>query len=346
MRLYGGQHRYYCGVLMGSKFINTCIIDRDGEVQVLKKIPARVEAFKCLVRPYRQSLAVACEGMFSWYWLADLCTDEKIVFVLGHGLYLRAMVGDKKQGRLDVREIASLLREGRLAQAYVYPKEKRAVRDMLRRRNHLAKKRSELITHVENTAIQNGLSCPLGSVVWPGGRRNLPTRFRDPAVRRMVEVDLATIDHYTNQLDTLGFELDTMARQHDPIGLDLIKSIPGINSILGLVMLYEVGDIRRFPKVQDFISYCRLVKSGRKVRGNDSSRHGNVHLNRAFVDAIALLVKGSNPILAVEQQLADKYGKGKAMGILTHRLGRTVYSMLKNQVPFDTERFLGKFSLL
>jgi hypothetical protein len=60
-----------------------------------------------------------------------------------------------------------------------------------------------------------------------------------------------------------------------------------------------------------------------------------------------LIDAGPDRIIVVEyqealQRLASKHGKGKALAILSHRLGRAVYFMLKNQVPFEQDRFLRK----
>jgi len=101
---------------------------------------------------------VAVECMFTWYWLADLCARQNIAFVLGHALYMRAIHGGKaKNDRIDAHKIAVLLKGGMIPQAYVYPPEMRATRDLLRRRNHLMRKRSELIAHIQNTISQYNL---------------------------------------------------------------------------------------------------------------------------------------------------------------------------------------------
>ncbi len=93
--------------------------------------------------------------MFTWYWLADLCTHEGIPFVLGHALYLKAIHGGKaKHDQIDSHKIAVLLRGGMRPQAYVYPAQMRATRDLLRRRMHLAHKRAELLAHVPHTNSQ------------------------------------------------------------------------------------------------------------------------------------------------------------------------------------------------
>jgi transposase len=254
------------------------------------------------------------------------------------------MIISTKNDRIDSHKLAVLLRGGSFPVAYVYPKAMRATRDLLRRRNHLARKRSELVAHIQNTATQYNLPEPLGRVARPSERGELLEKFSDPAVRRMVEIDLLTVIHYEQLLGTLERQLEKTAVHHDAIGLALLKSIPGVGRILGLVMLYEIGDIARFPREQDFASYCRLVKpakeSAGKHYGHSGKKIGNAHLRWAFGEAVVLMLKGNAPAQRQLQKLASKHGKGKALAILAHRLGRAVYYMLKNQTPFDEARFL------
>lgn len=138
--------------------------------------------------------------------------------------------------------------------------------------------------------------------------------------------------------------MEKIAVGHDPVGLALLKSIPGVGRILGLVMLYEIEDIGRFPRVQDFVSYCRLVKpakqSNGKNYGHSGKKIGNAHLRWAFGEAVVLMLKGNKSAQQMLQKLASRHGKGKALAILAHRLGRAVYFMLKNQVPFRQDQFL------
>jgi len=238
-----------------------CVLDEGGYPRLEKNIKTDPELFLKAVAPFREDLVVAVECMFTWYWLADLCSRENIPFVLGHALYMRAIHGGKaKNDKIDSHKIAVLLRGGSFPLAYVYPKVMRATRDLLRRRNHLARKRAELYAHIQNTATQYNLPEPLGRIAKPSERGELLEKFPDPAVRRMVEIDLLTIIHYEQLLGTLERQLEKTAVHHDPVGLALLKSVPGVGRILGMVMLYEIGDITRFPREQDFASYCRLVK--------------------------------------------------------------------------------------
>lgn len=88
MRFYNKQHNYYCGIDLHADAMYLCVLDATGETVLHKNIPTKPKSFLRLIKPYRSELVVGCECMFTWYWLADLCADEKIDFVLGHALYM------------------------------------------------------------------------------------------------------------------------------------------------------------------------------------------------------------------------------------------------------------------
>jgi transposase len=134
------------------------------------------------------------------------------------------------------------------------------------------------------------------------------------------------------------------AKQHDAPTLSLLQSVPGIGKIVRLVLLYEIHASTRFPRVQDFVSYCRLVKyakaSAGKRSGTAGTKIGNAYLTWAFSEAAVLFLRNN---LAGQKSLArleKKHGKGKALTVLAHKLARAVYSMLKREVVFDLATFL------
>ncbi len=67
MKFYKKLHTYYCGIDLHAKTI----------------------------QPYQEDVVVTVECMFCWYWLADLCREHGIAFVLGHAFYIKAIHGGK-----------------------------------------------------------------------------------------------------------------------------------------------------------------------------------------------------------------------------------------------------------
>ena len=158
MRFYTNQHPFYCGIDLHARSMDVCIVSHDGEIVLHRNMQAAPDPFLRAVAPYRDGLVVAVECIFTWYWLADLCAEQGIPFVLGHALSMKAIHGGKaKNDQIDSQKIAALLRGGMLPQAYVYPARMRATRDLLWRRIHLMRKRAELLAHVQNTHSQYNL---------------------------------------------------------------------------------------------------------------------------------------------------------------------------------------------
>jgi transposase len=345
MRFYTKQHQFYCGIDLHARTMYLCVLNQDGEILVHRNMPAGPEPFLKAVAPYRTDLVVCVECIFTWYWLADLCAREGIPFVLGHALYMKAIHGGKaKNDKIDAQKIAVLLRGGMLPQAYVYPAAMRATRDLLRRRIHLMRKRAELLTHVQQTNSQYNLPEIGKKIAYKTNRPGVAERFADPAVQKSVEVDLALLDYYDQLLRDLELAIVKTAKQHDANTLYLLQTVPGIGKILSLVLLYEMHDIARFPRVQDFVSYCRLVKcakeSAGKRYGTSGTKIGNAYLKWAFSEAAVLFLRNNPAGQKYLARLEKKHGKGKALTVLAHKLARAVYYMLQRRVVFDLDTFL------
>ena len=134
MRFYTGQHEYYCGVDLHARTLYLCVLDSTGAIRLHKRLRCEPDAFVRAIEPYRSDLVVGTECIFCWYWLADLCAHEQLDFVLGHALYMKAIHGGKaKNDKIDSHKTAVLLRGGAFPIAFVYPREMRATRDLLRR---------------------------------------------------------------------------------------------------------------------------------------------------------------------------------------------------------------------
>jgi transposase len=346
MRCYTGQHRFYAGVDLHARSMFIHVLDHQGKTVFEKDLPAEPGVFLDAMKPFRDGLVVGCECMFAWYWLADLCEDHAIPFVLGHALYMRMIHGGKsKTDRIDAAKLASMLRGGLFPMAYVYPRAKRQTRDLLRRRSFFVRQRAQLITHIQNTNTQFNLP-PLSKKLTYAANRtaDIAERFAHPSTRLSVTADLGLIDGYDEQIAELERHLVKNAKVDDPVTFGLLRTTPGIGPILGLILLYEIDQIGRFPEAGNFLSYSRLVRcshvSAGKVKGSGGKKIGNAHLKWAFSEAACLMLRALPAAKAWMQRQERKRGKKKALSILEAKLGRMVYHLWRKQVPFDAKRFL------
>jgi transposase len=346
MRFYNQPHRFYCGIDLHASTMYLCVLDAAGQIVFHEDLPTNPDAFLQAIAPFRDDLVVCCECLFCWYWLADLCHDENICFVLGHVLYMRAIHGAKtKDDKIDSEKIARLLRSGMIPPSYVYPKGLRETRDLLRRRMYLVRKRAELITHVVNTNTQYNLP-PFGKKLMYARNRkelNILKRFTDPSVRMNIELDLRLIETLEELINDVELYLTRTVKVDLPQAYYLLNTIPGVGKILALVLLYEIHDIHRFTDEGQFLSYARLIRpvkrSAGKVTGGGGDKIGNAYLKWAFSEAACLLLRCSEQAKRFLARKEKKHGKAKALGILAARLGRTVYHMLCRGEAFDARRF-------
>jgi transposase len=258
---------------------------------------------------------------------------------------MKAIHGGKaKNDKIDSHKIASLLRGGLLPQSYVYPAGMRSTRDLLRRRLHLVRKRGELLAHIQNTRAQYNLPAFDRRLAYPANRDGVSAHFADPSVRKSIDVDLALIDQYDTLMMDLELTIVREAKRHDADAFHRLRSVPGIGKVLALTILYEIHDVTRFDRVQEFASYARLVRcaktsAGQKL-GTGGATMGNVHLKWAFSEAVVLFLRHTKDGKKLVEGIEKKHGKGKALLILAHKIGRAVFYMLSRGTVVSMEQFL------
>ena len=346
MNFYNPNKLFYCGIDLHARNIYICIMNKDREVLVHRQIKNNsTDLFLAILQPYKHDIVVGAESTFAWYWLADLCADNDIDFVLGHALYMKAIHGGKaKNDRIDSKKIALLLQGGMFPLAYVYPKGKRAMRDLLRRRLHFVRLRGELFAHIQIVNYQNNNS-PLPRLGNNKSIRNdVPHLFEKETTRKIVEADLDLIKYYDEFIPKMEWHIFSKTTQLYQKELAILSSARGMGKIIALTILFEVDSIERFPSVQDFASYSRVVKctheSAGKKYGTGGAKIGNPYLKYAFSEAACLMAKYNPGIKTYLQKMERKHGKGKGKVILAHKIARAVYFMLKRNTVFDINKFL------
>lgn len=346
MQFYTGKHKYYCGIDLHTRFMYICIVDSNGDILYHRNHKANPANLLRALRRCREDVVVCCECVYVWYWLADLCADEEIPFVLGHAGYMRSIHGGKaKNDRIDSEKIARLLASHMIPESYVYPSGMRETRALLRRRMYLVHSRSIHLSHLQCTRQQYNMP-PLGKNLGKQcHRRKVLDATPDGDIGKLTAVDLAVIDAYYPIINDLEGYIEKRANATDPSSLALLRSIPGIGKIIALVIMYEMHDVTRFATNKQFCSYARLIsckaESSGKVLGTKGRKIGNAYLKWAFSEAAMLFLRGNELAEPYKKRMENKHGKARTLSITAHKLGVAVYHILKTRRAFDIHRFLG-----
>ena len=290
--------------------------------------------------------------MYGWYWLADACQAAGLNFVLAHALYVKAIHGGKnKNDRVDSEKLTHLLRSNLIPPAYVYPAQKRPLRALLRQRIYYVWRRSELLSRIHSHQLaHNRVPARQTRRVRDDWEEQLLAAEEHPLRQLALKNDLAMIRHFDAQISQLEEELQRQTKQLAGREFALLQTTPGIGENLGLTILYEIGDIERFPTVKDFLSYCRLVKgtvaSAGKIKGLRGAKLGNPYLRWAFGEAAVIAKRDHFKIRPLAQRLEARMegNKFKANTVVAIKLARAVYFMLRNKTVFDPDLLVAALS--
>jgi len=214
------NQRYLCGIDLRANSMYLKSMDREGQVHYKRNMPNNFALFKKILAPYLPDIAVGVESTFNYYWLYAGCLEAGIPFYLGYAAYMKAIAGNKKKNDpLDAETIAHLMRGNLFPQAYPYPSEMRAVRDLLRRRHRLVRHRSEAYTHVEFRGRD---------VKSISGKEQILKSVADPDVYYLVNSDLLLIDQLDNLLSEIEKQIKTRAYYHNGTDYSILKTVTGV----------------------------------------------------------------------------------------------------------------------
>jgi len=340
--------KFYCGIDLHARDSFICIIDDSEKIHFKGKIPNRLENFIYHIGSFSPRPSVVVESTLNWYWLVDGLMDVGFEVTLAHSLGLYMITGAKvKTDRRDAFSLARLLRLNAVPHGYIYPKEKRPVRDLLRKRNRLVNLRAAEYTDLRRVLYQNGILDYSKSEIKHIGEGELLRCFDHPMLRCHFLLQLERIDFFTRQIKVL--EKTILGTVDDEPVFELLQTIPGVGKILALTIFYETGDINRFPGPKNYSSYCRVVpgiaQSGDTIKKGRGSKQGNPHLKWAFNQAAIFSVR-YNDIIRKFRQAHMERRKSRArrlisVSIVAHKLAIAAYWVLTNHVPFDEELLFG-----
>jgi transposase len=284
---------------------------------------------------------VVVESTYNWYWLVDGLMQAGYVVHLANPAAIVQYQGLKHSGdEHDARWLAHLLRLKILREGYIYPREARAVRDLMRRRMQLVQTRSAQLACMHTQFTRSTASSPSSDALKRMLPEELETLLEEPNVASGVRANLevvGTLNREIARLEREVIEQVRLAAQFAPL-----LSIPGIGRILALAIMLETGAIERFGRVGNFSSYARCVQSKRlsndKKKGEGNSKCGNKYLAWAFVEAAHFAVRYSPRIKRFYERKAAKTNRIVATKAVAHKLARAAYHVMRERVCFDETR--------
>jgi transposase len=333
----------YAGIDLHSNNSQVGILDQNDKRIFHKRLPNMQDVILAELEPFRKGLSnIVVESTFNWYWLVDCLMDTGYEVLLANPSAMQQYKGLKHvNDKHDAFWLAHMARLGILPQGYIYPKEDRPVRDLLRKRGHLVRLRTSLINSLQGIISRN-CGCSLSGNKMKQLRENhvAPLLAGQEDLALSGEVSKETIDFLSGQISKI--ESLVLKKVKLRKSFQCLQSMPGVGKILSLTIMLETGKIDRFPNVGDFASYCRKVPanwiSNNKKKGKGNTKNGNKYLAWAFSEAAEYARRYNDHARAFFNRKASKTNQAVAYCALGHKLARAAYFMMRDQVEFDEQK--------
>jgi transposase len=279
---------FYCGMDLSARDCQVCVIDEALSLVAQEKVQNDLARILKLIEPFKETLQIVVESTFNWYWLVDGPQEAGYKACLAHTLGLSMITGAKvKTDRRDAFALAKLLKAGMIPQAYIYPKDTRPIRDLLRHRSTLVTLRAADYGGLRRLLLRHGILAHSRNDITQASDDDLEPWFTHPLVRLHGHQALERIAPYPQQITTL--ETQRLGTVQERSEFHRLLTVPGIGKILALTSLSEIGQIARFQDAREFSSYCRVVPgvapSGPVSRLGRHAKQGSPHLTWAFSQA-------------------------------------------------------------
>ena len=274
---------------------------------------------------------VVIEATYGWYWAVDLLQDN------GFSVHLAHPAGNDwgkrrvKNDERDARDLADLLRLGRLAEAWIAPKPVRELRELVRYRAKLVQLRTGLKAQVHAVMAKEGVLPSRFDMFGPGGNAQLDGMQLAENYAARIESLRAAIRHYDREVVALERRIHQQLR-HDK-GYQAIQAIPGVGRTIAAIFVAEIGDVSRFPNAEALTSWAGLApkhkESDTKVTRGPITKAGSKLVRWAAVEAVSGR-RGGTKLRADFDAIAARRGKYKARAAVARKLLTLVYYGLRD----------------
>jgi transposase len=335
----------YAGIDLHSSNCYLAVIDEQQRRLFSKRLPNSLDQILSALQPFKEELSgVVVESTYNWYWLVDGLQEQGYRMHLANPSAIRPYEGLKHtDDKWDAFWLAQLLMLDILPQGYIYPKAERPARDLSRRRLLFVRHRTAHVLSLQSMVQRccgHGIS---GNAIKKLMPQEAAALFSDPQLGLTARFQVETIGFLTQQIRSIEKAVLPQAKLRPEF--EILLTIPGIGKILGLTIMLEVGDIRRFAKAGNYASYCRCVKSQKlsdtKKKGEGNRKNGNRYLSWAYVEAANFAVRYSPRAKAFHQRKCAKTKKVVAIKALANKLARASFYILRDQCAFDEKRLYG-----
>lgn len=335
----------YAGIDLHANNSFIGIMDENDQRVLARRCPNDLKLIFATLSPYKEQLrGVVVESTFNWYWLVDGLMGKGYPVHLANPAAIQQYKGLKyTDDKHDAFWLIQMFKLGILPEGYIYPKEQRGVRDLLRQRSRFVEHRTSM-KHLLQQLCSNQAGIRFGN--------NALGRIKDDDLERIFSDEMwmansksihSTIKFMDDRINEL--ERIVLREMRDNWSYKHLVGVPGIGEILGLTISLETGPVERFEGSGEYASYCRCVPSAYlsngKKKGAGNKKSGNKYLSWAYAEAANFCIRHCSEARKYYQRKSVQRNTPVAYRAISNKLAKACYYIMRDGIAFNAERLFG-----
>jgi len=285
------------------------------------------------------------EAGFSGFWIHDQLRERGIdcIVVNPADVPTKDKEQTKKRDPVDCRKLARSLRNGEIEGIYVLCRSKLEDRTLIRTRQSMVRKQTRCKNQIKAILFFYGVVIPEEREMGHWSRRFIQwieqIRMERASGDIALKVHLEELNHLRQLIASLNRAILRLARteEYRP-AVNLLKSVPGISTLTAMILLSELGEVTRFPSLDELSCYVGLIpdtqESGEKENVGGMTQRRHSQLRWLLIEASWVAVRKDPALLMAFQEYCKRMRKTKAIVKIARKVLNRIRYVLKNQAEY------------
>ncbi len=330
----------YVGVDYHKRYSMITQMDEKGNIVDQLRLSNDPSSLTGFVDRLPEGSKIALEATGNWYYFYELLEEKSPEIYLAHPLKTRAIAEARiKTDKIDSTILAHLLRADLLPTSYIPPRSIRDIREILRYRASLVSLRTSIKNKVHAILSKNGIVFKYSDIFGKKSMCELKGLCLRRCYRQALDGYLRLVDVLNELIGEVTETIEGIVEEYPPA--KLLTTIPGISYYSALLIIGEIGNVRRFPTARKLCSYAGLVpsvhSSGGKTRYGPITKQGSKWLRWILVEQSHHFIKGAERLENLFWRVSKNHGRNTARVAVAREMLKVIYYMLRDNRPFYRE---------
>jgi len=322
------MEKLYGGIDIHKETLAGCIMDKDGKITREHTFSSSKKAIeKFLLNISSSEITIAIEACGMWRGIHKILTELGYEVKLANPKKTHDIAGSKKMDKIDAKTLADLLRTHYLPEVWIPDEQTLQFRDLTRHKSNLTRLRTQVQGKIRGYLLRKGAK--YGKLSKEETLTILAEE--DPDIKNLVHVYQCIKDEEREVIRRIKRISQNMKET------TMLMSMPGIAEFSSLMILAEIGDIKRFHSSKELVSYAGLC-SGIYQTGTTERTVHNTAVNKWLK---WIIYECSGRALMLDQRFQNYYYKIKekkgfetARRATARKMLTIIWYMLSNGEPY------------